>query len=167
MSQSKDRITGIVIATFSVLYLYFSKDIRVFRGSGATPLTSAFMPRFWGTCLLLLSAILIIRGGRKLVRPDGGDPGTRRSFSPGEFFRNNYEVILTFVFIGMYVAMLAPLGFTLSSALYIFAQILVLTPPGKRNPKLALVVGVVAAFTTDFLFVRLLGVLLPHGIFGF
>ncbi|MFA7364694.1 MAG: hypothetical protein WCZ25_12560, partial [Aminobacteriaceae bacterium] len=61
MSFSRDRVTGIILSAFSLLYLFFSKDIKVFRGSGATPLTSAFIPRFWGTCLLILGLILIFR----------------------------------------------------------------------------------------------------------
>lgn len=167
MSQLKDRVTGIALSVFSILYLYFSKDIKVFKGSGATPLTSAFMPRFWGLCLLFLSVLLILRSLRKRTRADEKEPVSVHVPAPTSFFTKHYEVVLTFVLIGLYVAMLVPIGFTLSSIIYIFAQILVLTPPGMRNWKFALVVGTVAALTADLLFVRLLGVLLPHGLFGF
>lgn len=167
MSKLKDRSTGIVLFILSVLYLYFSKDIRVFKGSGATPLTSAFMPRFWGTCLLLLSTLLILRSPRKRIQPDEKGAASAHVLSPTAFFAKHYEVILTFALIGLYIAMLVPLGFILSSIAYIFAQILVLTPSGKRDWKSSLVVGSVAAIATTFMFVRLLGVLLPHGLFGF
>ncbi|MGD9822386.1 MAG: tripartite tricarboxylate transporter TctB family protein [Aminobacteriaceae bacterium] len=166
MSFSRDRITGIVLSAFSLLYLFFSKDIKVFKGSGATPLTSAFMPRFWGTCLLILGLLLIFWGGFR--RTDDGK-ADRPSTLAGQkkWLSDNREVVLTFVLIGVYSAFLPFLGFTISSALFIFGQILILTPPGKRRPGTALLVGIFFAVLIDSVFVKLIGVLLPKGILGF
>lgn len=166
MSFSRDRVTGIILSAFSLLYLFFSKDIKVFRGSGATPLTSAFIPRFWGTCLLILGLILIFRrsfsnGGEEKT---AGSPLFKRL---KVWIADNYEVVLTFALIGVYSALLPSVGFTIMSALYIFAQILILTPQERRNWLPALAVGVFFAVVIDFIFVKLIGVLLPKGILGF
>lgn len=166
MSFSRDRITGILLSVFSLLYLFFSRDIKVFRGSGATPLTSAFIPRFWGTCLLILGLMLVFRGE---FRRSGEEKAARPQAVTGlkSWIQDNREVVLTFVFIGIYSALLSSVGFTVMSALFIFAQILVLTPPGKRRPVPALLVGIFFAVFIDFVFVKLIGVLLPKGILGF
>lgn len=166
MSFPKDRITGIILSLFSLLYLFFSKDIRVFRGSGATPLTSAFMPRFWGTFLLILGLVLVFRGGfRRSSEAEEARPSTAARLK--NWIAGNYEVVLTFLFIGIYSVLLSSVGFTIMSALFIFAQILILTSPGKRRPIPAFLVGIFFAVLIDFIFVKLIGVLLPKGILGF
>lgn len=166
MSFSRDRVTGIILSVFSLLYLFFSKDIKVFRGSGATPLTSAFIPRFWGTCLLTLGLILIFRGSFSSAGEEktAGSPLFKRLKG---WIAGNYEVVLTFALIGVYSALLPSVGFTIMSALYIFAQILILTPQERRNRLPAFAVGIFFAVVIDFIFVKLIGVLLPKGILGF
>ena len=161
-------MTGSVLALFSGMYLNFSLGIKPFRGLGATPLDAAFIPRFWGICLLLLSLSLILRGFRekRAVENSGSGPASGL-FSPKAFIAENSEVILTFAAIFAYTALLGPVGFTVMSALFIFFEALILTPKSKRNPKTAAVIAVVAAVSIDFLFVRLLSVLLPKGILGF
>jgi putative tricarboxylic transport membrane protein len=75
--------------------------------------------------------------------------------------------VLTFALIGIYSALLPSVGFTIMSALYIFAQILILTPQERRSWLPALAVGFFFAVVIDFIFVKLIGVLLPKGILGF
>jgi len=168
LTYRTNLISGSALSAFSAVYLYFSMGIKPFKGIGATPLDATFIPRFWGVCLLILSLTLVARGlreradARKSAEASAG--GAR---SPGAFVRRNYEVILTFLSILVYTALLGPVGFIVMSALYIFFQALILTPKAKRNPKAAALIAVVAAVSIDFLFVRLLSVLLPKGIIGF
>jgi len=55
----------------------------------------------------------------------------------------------------------------LMSAIYLFAQILILSPPGKRNFLVAGIVSVVTSVLLSYIFFVLLHVLLPRGILGF
>lgn len=169
MHYRKDLYPGVVLALFSIAYLALTTQIQVFTGSGATPLTNRAMPRFWGVFLLILSVVLIIRGVRTLKKEKASGVQEARS-GLVEAVKNNREVILTFAALAIYIGGLEFVGFTVMSALYIFAQNLILTHPGKINARrvvFALVFGIVVAVLIDFLFVRFLHVLLPRGIIGF
>ncbi len=168
MTYRTNIVAGSVLALFAAVYFYFSFSIKPFHGLGATPLDSTFIPRLWGACLFLLSMSLVLRGVRERRRVEKSTEGAAaRRFSLPAFWRNNHEVILTFIAIGVYTALLGPVGFTIMSALYIFFQAIVLSPPEKRNYKAAAAIAVVASVTIDYLFVVLLSVLLPKGILGF
>lgn len=168
MTYRTNLAAGSVLSLFAVCYLYFSFGIKPFEGIGATPLDAAFIPRLWGVCLLALSLSLVVRGIRARNAASGkGREMLREGFSPREFFRKNREVVLTFVSIGVYTALLGPVGFVVASSLYIFFQIIILSPPGERNYKIAAIIAVVSSVAVDYLFVVLLSVLLPTGILGF
>lgn len=168
MTYKTNIIAGSALALFAAAYFYFSFDIKPFNGLGATPLDSTFIPRLWGVCLLLLSGAMVVRGFReRSAALKAGSVGKASKFSLRGLWDRNYEVILTFVGIGVYTALLGPVGFTIMSALYIFFQSLLLSPPGKRNWKAAAIIAVIASVAIDFLFVVLLSVLLPRGILGF
>jgi len=168
LTYKTNVVTGSILSIFSVLYLYFSFSIKPFRGIGATPLDSTFIPRLWGTCLLILSGSLILRGFQeKRKSEEAGKRAEAVPFSVKGVFDQNAEVILTFLAILLYTALLGPVGFTIVSALFIFFEALILTPKAKRNPAAAAAIAVIAAVSIDFLFVRLLSVLLPKGILGF
>ena len=165
MTYRTNIVTGSTLTFFSVLYLYFSFDIVPFRGLGATPLDATFIPRFWGTCLFLLSISLLSRGLRqRKIKVDNAGSEAAVKFSLGDFYQRNYEVILTFTAIGIYIALLGIVGFIIMSALYIFFQALLLSPPGRRNYKTAAILAILSSVAIDFMFVRLLSVLLPRGI---
>lgn len=169
MHYRKDLYPGIVLALISIAYLALTTQIQVFAGHGATPLTNQAMPRFWGVFLLILSVVLIVRGVRTLKKEKASGVREERAGFV-QAVKNNREVILTFVALAIYIAGLQPIGFTVMSALYVFAQNLILTHPSKINAKsviIALVFGIVVAVLVDFLFVQFLHVLLPRGLAGF
>lgn len=168
MIYRKNLVAGTTLALFAIIYLYFSLEIKTFNGSGATPLDSRFMPQLWGSCLLFLSVLLILRGikEKKLALKNVGE-SVRTTFSLKTVYFNNYEVILTFVAIGIYILLLKNVGFIIMTIVYIFAQVLILTPPKKKNLIAAFIVAIVFAIGLDYIFVNLLHVLLPKGILGF
>lgn len=161
-SKRNDLITGIVLALFALWYFYESTGIKAFAGlAGKSPVTSSTMPKIWAVCLLLLSAALILRAIRA---PKGKSAGSK--FSLGDWCKTNSEVLLTFLALFVYAALMAPLGFIISSILYIFAQTIILM--GKdRNYVKALIIAVVCSVASYCVFVYGLAVLLPVGaIFG-
>ena len=167
MDYRKNLYPGIVLTAISSVYLAFSGQIAIFTGSGATPLDARFMPRFWGTCLLILSLILVFRGikQRKVAVAAGTDLGNKTSLI--QQIIDSREVVLSFVFLGIYVVTIKGIGFLITTIAFLFAEILLLTPKKNRNYILTFVVALVFACAIDFVFVRFLNVLLPTGIYGF
>jgi putative tricarboxylic transport membrane protein len=161
----EDIIPGIVIMVFSALYLAFVPTIQPFVGLGATPLTNRFIPILWGTVLFILGAWIFVRGFRRKAAylKDGGKPIKGKNF-----FKENREVVWSFVALAIYVALLQPVGFLISTILYTTAQILILTHMSKWKKTWlpALITGIVCGILLDYLFKQQLNVLLPQGILG-
>ncbi|MEA5085272.1 MAG: tripartite tricarboxylate transporter TctB family protein [Lachnospiraceae bacterium] len=167
MDYRKNLYPGIVLTVISSVYLAFTGQIAVFTGSGATPLDARFMPRFWGTCILILSLILVFRGIKQRKSAIASGVDLKNKVTIVQQIVNSREVVLTFVFLGIYVVAMKGIGFLITTITFLFAEILLLTPKKDRNYILTFVVAVVFACAIDLVFVRFLNVLLPAGIFGF
>lgn len=161
-SKRNDLITGIVLALFALWYFYEAIGIKTFAGMSKAAVTSSTMPKIWAVCLLLLAGALILRAVRA---PKGAREGKRATFA--EWCKTNSEVLQTFAALFIYAALMAPLGFIISSILYIFFQTLILMGKEHRNYVKALVIAVVCSVACYLVFVYGLAVLLPAGaIFG-
>ncbi len=164
-----DLITGIVLTAIALFYMSQIPKIAAFTGLGATPLNNHFIPWLWSGILLLLSLILVVRGlagmhqGRQCgeVKPEKSSVKT--------FLSANREVISSFVLLGLYVGLMGPIGFIITTAAYLFLQIMALTPQEKwkKNFVPAALTGVICAVFLYGVFSKLLNVLLPVGILGF
>ena len=58
--MKSDLITGIIAAAFSVFYLSQTTTIKIFGGATGG-VNARTVPEIWGSCLLILSIILIVR----------------------------------------------------------------------------------------------------------
>ena len=98
MEYRKNLYPGIILTIISAAYLALSGQIEIFTGSGATPLDARFMPRLWGTVLLILSLILVVRGikQRKAAVASGEIDASKKSLI--EAIADSREVLLSFVF---------------------------------------------------------------------
>ena len=74
---------------------------------------------------------------------------------------------LTILLIGAYVIAFQPVGFLISTAVYLFLQILVLTPKEKRKLPVILAIAVIASVFIWVLFNYVISSPLPKGIFYF
>mgnify|MGYP001163281726 CR=1 FL=1 len=160
MSKKGDLIAGIILALFSVFYLYEAMDIAVFAGMGKSVVDSGTVPKVWGGCLLVLSLWLIIRSLIAMKK----NPEQKKGGSLVEAIKDKREVWETFGLLFFYIATMDFLGFVISSMIYIFGQIIVLSPPSKVNYKIAGILAVVFSFGIYFVFVDYLMVLLPPGL---
>lgn len=160
-----DIIPGIVIALFSIGYLAMVPGIQTFTGLGATPLTNHFIPYLWGGVLLVLGLWITFRGLRKRKKylAEGGKI-EKTSFKDALMERR--EVVASFIALALYVGLMGPVGFVITTILYLFAQILILTPreKWKKNYVPAAITAVVAGVALFYIFRYLLNVLLPVGI---
>ena len=161
----QDIIPGIVLMIFSIGYLAMTPSIVEFKGMGSTPLTNRFTPYLWGGALLVLSVWILVRGllKRKKFLAEGGQIKKTSLMGVLKEYR---EVVASFIALAIYVGLMKFLGFAISTALYVFAQIIILTP--KEKWKGTVVPAVITAVLTGgvlfYIFRYLLNVLLPVGI---
>lgn len=160
-----DIIPGIVLMLFSIGYLAMIPSIVEFKGMGATPLTNRFVPYLWGGALLVLSVWILIRGLRKRKKflAEGGQI---KKTPLGAVLKEYREVVASFVALAIYVGLMNFLGFAISTALYVFAQIIILTPKKKWKETVlpAVITAVLTGGVLFYIFRYLLNVLLPIGI---
>ncbi|MBQ7577170.1 MAG: tripartite tricarboxylate transporter TctB family protein [Synergistaceae bacterium] len=163
-----DIIPGIVLAVFAVFYMSKISGIRVFKSLGATPLTNHFIPWLWGGSMLALSLWLIIRGIMKYrrLKISGALPESESLFAS---LWEKREVIFSFIALALYVGFMESIGFVITTCIYTFVQILILTPVEKwaKNFIPALITAVITGFLLFYVFRVMLNVLLPVGMFGF
>lgn len=160
-----DIIPGIVIAVFSIGYLALVPSIQTFTGLGSTPLTNHFVPYLWGGFLLVLSLWIIARGFRKRKKylEEGGKI---EKTSLKDALMERREVVASFVSLALYVGLMDLVGFVIMTILYVFVQILILTPREKWGKTYvpAAITAVVSGALLFYIFRYLLNVLLPVGI---
>jgi len=167
MPYRKNIITGVVLFLFSIAALAASLNIRELKGFGVPPLSGSFVPRLWAVILGLLSLSLFLRGLRERKAYLKAGKITPFAFNFSEFLDKNREIILTFVTIAVYIALIGYIGFIITTALFLFAQIMILSPVGKRNYLVAGIISVVTPILLGWFFVVFLKMLLPRGILGF
>lgn len=172
MNGKKDILSGSVVAVLDGIYLYLCGGIEPFRGKGTTPLTNQFIPYFWGSALMLLSVLLILRGVRQ-VRKQGkkSAEGPREKRSAAAvcmgWISDNREVIASFACLFLYILLLKKIGFVIMTALFLTVETLILTPREKRNYLLSVLLGIGMSAALYFIFGKTLHILLPVGIFSF
>lgn len=162
MDKRQDLMTGIIMALVSLWYLFEAAQVKVFAGMGKAIIDSGTIPKVWGGCLLVLSIILIIRGFRGLQKE-----GQLDKFNLWDKVKEHWEVVGTFILLTIYIGIMDYLGFVIASMIYIFFQILVLTPKEKRNYKMAGILAVIFSISIYYVFVEWLMVLLPVGLLEF
>jgi hypothetical protein len=123
------------------------------------PIGPAFYPRIVLTVTALLSAVLI---GIDL-KATRANAGVSKSAVAGP--APNYRLVFaTFVFFGIYIALMPKLGFRISTALFVLVlQITLEWPQSPKRWLLAVAVALGTALACHFVFEQYLSVLLPRG----
>lgn len=138
---------GYVILVVSLLVLHQSYTI-----AGFSSVSSAGVFPMLASAAMAVSAIAIILGNRRLAAPDAEVTFIRRVAPPA-------VVVFTLLIIA-YMLTLEPLGFLLSSFLFLFLSMLYLE---RRNP---LLLAAVSALTLGIIYVifrTAFSVVLPQG----
>lgn len=164
MNGKKEITGGVVVTTFAVLYFIAASNIKINTMLATTRLDSASMPKLWGVLLGLLGLIMIVRGSVSLKRQTVGKDAVRQTFCGAAFWKKNYTVAGSLAALGFYVLAFDRLGFILSSAIYAFVMVLLLSRKEERKIWLAAVVAVAAAVLLDMVFRVGFKIPLPQGI---
>ena len=156
--KCRDLILGIVMLLVSGLYLFFAQQIKTRPKLTPGYASARIMPTLLGVLLAVLSILCIVQGLRKLKEPETDSQA--KKMDRGDLA----AVLLTFAVIIGYILILPVAGFILSTILYLFLQMIILSPAEKRNYGLFCLVAVVFTAIVFVAFRVGMQQLLPRGV---
>ncbi len=152
--KKKDILVSVVFIILGAFILLQSIGVEPLMNNDVG---SGFFPKVVGL------VIMAIAGAKLVLSLKEEDDGVVEKTTEGDMAGGWITVIL----IGLYVLAYQSVGFLVSTAIYLFLQILVLCPKEKRN---FLIFGLVSLITPVFIytmFVYIINMPLPKGILGF
>jgi len=153
--KNRDIISSLILIALSVFGLYLTFDIpEPFR---EYDLGAAFLPRL---ALGLIGALAALKIVVALIenRAEEGN-----AFHTGQLLRGGATIVL----VGLYCFCYKPLGFLLDTLIYLFLQILILTPREKRSIWKIVLIDVAATVVIYLIFKQGFSVRLPQGLITF
>lgn len=157
MTQRKrDLIIGILFLMFSVgLFLEAGQYTSVIQGD----MGSRFMPRLIAILMAILSVAKIVGAAKEPEKVQEERQETERSDKLGGG--------LTVALIVGYTLAFKPLGFILSTFLYLFAQMMLLSQKENRKIPLFFAISIIAPILIYLFFVHVMGRPMPQGLITF
>jgi putative tricarboxylic transport membrane protein len=163
MGKKRDLIIGAAFLAFSVAVFIASFGIRRLV---VVRIGSAFVPQLAAILLGALSILLIVQTLLSLRTVSEAEvPAKKEEQDRAEIKRRNFSVSATLVLILVYLVLLQPVGFLLTTAVYLFAQFIVLSRK-KPNYPLYAVLAIGTSVIIYYLFVKVFILFLPAGILG-
>jgi putative tricarboxylic transport membrane protein len=155
MKRYADAISGSIVVLIGVVMFFETRNIQALMVMDFGP---KIMPRIFTIGLVLFGSIVAVGGYLRAMR----DPSVVQSSRLGSV--DLKKVVFTIGLIIAYVVALRPLGFLVTSVLYLFFQILVLGGAAKKRRLLPYaVVSLIMSFGIYFLFTDVFTVFLPKG----
>lgn len=154
-NKMRDILCAVIVIAFGAAMIYFVKDVRrVIRSD----VGSAFVPTLIGWCI-------VITGASKLIYSifTGLKSENKKIVFDQDFFGGIGTIILML----LYMIAFQPVGFVVSSIVYLFLQMLLLSDKTNRKILLFAVIAIILPVAVDALFVYVIKMPLPVGIFGF
>ena len=154
-NKIRDILCAIIVIAFGAAMIYYVKDVRrVIR----TDVGSAFVPTLIGWCIVVTGACKLLYSifthmkeeSKKIV-----------------FDQDMFGGIATIILMVLYMIAFQPVGFVVSSAVYLFLQMLLFSEKSNRKIVLFAVIAVILPLAVDALFVYVIHMPLPVGVFGF
>lgn len=150
-----DLISGIFTAVLSIVIFVASGFIKQRDNSGVG---ADFVPRLVSVFVLVLSILLILRG-IKAAREHG--PIQKEAIAP------TYGIMAaSFILMVIYVALLSSVGFILTTIVYLFLQILLVSKKEQVHYIKFAAISILSAVGIYLLFVHAFGIMIPAGILG-
>lgn len=155
-----DFISGIFLLVVTGLYASQIGGIKIIN-SGSVD--AAFIPKLVAGLMFFLSVCLILSSVCKLKAQQSE---TECTAGEGQTEKIRWiPAVMTVVLLLLYVVFFERIGFLITTALYLFAQFMVLAP--ERSIKRAVqfaAASAVSAYILQYIFIRMLYVMLPEGI---
>ena len=155
-----DIVVGIFYAALGAAVIYLAQQLPKSRVMKIGP---NFMPLVIGIIIVALALMLLFSSIKNFKRN-----AAKAEAMPAD--TSDYKrVLASLVLVVIYVNILAPVGFILSTLGYLFLQIIVLAPDDRRSAKnimLYAIIDVVFVLIVFFLFRYGFKIVLPAGIFS-
>jgi len=167
MKRYKDLISGVIVVVFSIAIYISSNGIQRMVSTSIGP---DFMPKLAAVLMGILGVILTIQGALSAVKAPAeitaaDAAAAKRHISFIELFKNNLD-IATLVLLTLYSLVIGWLGFLISTSVYIFLQIMLMSINKKKKYIVFIAISVIFTCVIYFLFTKVLYVMLPVGILG-
>lgn len=154
-NKMRDLLFSVVMLAFGGAMIYFTQGIR---HTIRTDVGSAYVPKFVGTCIIVAAAAKLFL---TLFKPSAN---ANRKI---KFDQDLLGGIGTIILMLLYMAAFEPVGFVVASAVYLFVQMLLLSSRENCRPILYAVIAVLLPVAVDALFVFVIRMPLPKGVWGF
>ena len=182
LMQNKELLVGVIFLVVGIAYFALAFTIPSYDAyGGSSVVDSSFLPKVVGVLLILLSVLQLVFASRT----SKSAPAAEAPAAPAETADENGEFKVEdwdddaanrnadtkaleaiFLILIVYMALMSVLGFMISSALFLFATMMLLTPKQKRKLPVIIILSVVVAVGVYYLFVYGLDMVLPTGIIG-
>lgn len=169
VAKYNDVFSGFFLLVVSVVMYIATYS---FEALTTTVVGPAFMPQIISVAIGVFSILIIVNGFRKVrhekkeetipepvveVHDDEMTPGEQDSYKP---------VIMTLLLMVVYVILMPIVGFLITTILYIFLQMMILSHKTTRKIWLFALVSIVSSIIIYYVFRNVFYVMLPTGIMG-
>jgi len=162
-----DLFSGIVVCVFAIWYFAMATQIKIMKMLASTLLDASSVPKFWAVLLLLLGAIMLVRGFGEISRAKKAGyvpPKSTAGEAVNGFLKANSHVILMFLALFLFIALMTPLGFLPSCFLFLVAEFSILARKEEQNLVLSVILALVVSVLIYALFKYAFQMPLPSGI---
>lgn len=153
-NKVRDLICSAIMLVFGAVMLVLARDIP---HKVASDVGSAYVPTFIAIC------ILIVAGTKLMLTWLKKSPSADKKIVLDQDWIGGVGTIALMV---IYMLIFQPVGFIISSVLYLFIQMLLLSNTENRKPILFAIIAVLLPVAVDALFVFAIHMPLPKGILG-
>ena len=152
MKKYADVITGTIGLVIGIAMLVMSIQIGLTEKNA---IGADFMPK-------IASVITIAMSGKLLW--DGWKTSRTYKEEALEYKKNYLGVAIMIVACILYAELLKPIGFIVTSLVFLFLALCLISRKEERNYLKFAIITVVAVFAIYFVFTKVFGIRLPHGI---
>jgi putative tricarboxylic transport membrane protein len=125
----------------------------------------AFMPQIIAALIALMSIAIIIEGYRKVKSGPEGGQAEEGEDAEGHAKDVSYRpVIQSFVLMAIYVAIMPIVGFLITTIVYMFLQMMILSSKPERRWLLFAVISIAATSIIYYMFRNVFYIMLPTGL---
>jgi Tripartite tricarboxylate transporter TctB family. len=153
LTKHRDLLAGAFLVLMGVVMQIASwsipRGVSMNYGADVMPKMVSALLALFGVAVVLQSRFLVRSGETKAAKPGNGK-----------------AVVLSLVFLAVYIGLLSRVGFIIMTALYLFAQTLLYAPREKRNHLLFAVISVVVTVAVYLIFAKGFKLILPYGVLG-
>lgn len=154
--RDQDFIGGVGILILCAVFFAATFQIR----DSVSNLGAAFFPRLILGILAFLAVLLLVQGFRRKHEVESENSHSQEK-------EGNKRLLFTIIVIFFYVVALSILGFTISTALYLAAQFIILDEKQVWTKKKSALAGTIIAVGVYLTFTFVFQVQLPAGILNF